>query len=76
MCCFLFCRNIDKIGRVDNLTDINYNMSLADYHQLIKQEKYQGLGLDPCDIENELNKVHKNKKVQRAVSLAGDRGNS
>ncbi|XP_026220329.1 sodium-dependent neutral amino acid transporter B(0)AT2 [Anabas testudineus] len=49
--------NIDKIGRVDNLTDINYNMSLADYHQLIKQEKYQGLGLDPCDIENELNKT-------------------
>lgn len=45
-----------------NLTHVN-QVSAEDYHQMIeiikgvKEDQYQALGLDPCSIEKELNKV-------------------
>lgn len=59
----LFFRNTNKIMELENRTDITQ----ANYYQIIKEEKYQKLGLEPCSIEDELNKVHA-KAIQKNSS--------
>lgn len=55
----LFSRNVSKIPGLKNHTN---SITQAKYYEIIKDQK---LELDPCNIEDELNKVHA-KTIQKA----------